>query len=305
MKKIIIFIISFLLCIFPIFASEYDSEGYERNETNNYGVNKKWKVKDDNLNNIINTPYVDVSKKIYDYADIFNEEDENELKSLIDGFISETGLDFALVSVNLPYTNDEDYNYTYDFYDYNDFGLNNKSYGGVLFFINVYENNRIYISSVFGEAQLYVNEENNDVILDNLFDYFKGGTYKEGVISYIHQFKNYYDRGYDEDAYYIDENGSLKKNYSLPYAGGIISGALVSLLSMLGLVKKNKMVTKASNANDYLVSSSIEYLNKTDNLVSTITTHHIITSDVSSVGGSSHSGFGSSGGGHISGGRNF
>ena len=79
-----------------------------------------------------------------------------------------------------------------------------------------------------------------------------------------------------------------------------MSGAFGTLLGMLGLVKKNKMVKKASNANDYLVKSSVEYLNKSDTMVSTITTHHRISSD---SGGGSHSGFGSSGGGHISGGR--
>ena len=111
-----------------------------------------------------------------------------------------------------------------------------------------------------------------------------------------------YDRGYDEEIYYIDEDGVLRENKPLNFLPSIISGGLVSLLTTLGLINKNKMVKKASNANLYLLDNSVEYLNKSDKLVGTITTHHRISTDSGGSGGS-HSSIGHSGGGHISGGR--
>ena len=307
MKKILFIIVSFAMLITPLYAQSIgiDTEGYERTEENNYGINKdKIKINDNNISEIRKTPYVDASKKIYDYADILSEEEESDLRSLIDGFVNETGLDFAFISVDFEYSrDDENDRYAYNFYDYNDFGLNNEYYGGIVLLRNKNEKDPYYTSYVFGEAQFYCGESRINELLDNLYPYFSNKNYKIGIENYLHQLKNYYDEGYDEDKYYLDENGSLKENYSLPYLPSIISGGLVSLLSVLGLVKKNKMVKKASNADDYLVKSSVQYINKTDTFVSTITTHHRISSDSGSHGGGSHSGFGSSGMGHIGGGR--
>ena len=306
MKKILLFIV-LMLFIIPVYAREigYNSDGYERNANNNYGVNKKIDINSNNKTNIMNTPYVDPSLKVYDYANVFSEEEKKEIKSLIDGFISDTKLDFVFVSIDMEYTNDEvNDDYANDFYDYNDFGINNEYYGGVVFLVNMYEKNKIYIASVIGEAQYYCNESRLDELLDDIFVYFRDSNYENGLTTFIHSFKKYYDKGYDSEKYYLDDKGVLKKKYSLPYFMSVLSGAFVSLLSVLGLAKKNKVVRVASDANDYLVKTSFNYLNMNDNLISSITNHHIITSTTSSTG-HSHSGIGSSGRGHISGGRHF
>ena len=304
MKKLLLTMIIFLILLTPIYADEIgsNSEGYVRSESNNYGVSKNIKVNSNNMSDIMKTPYVDPSKKIYDFADILTSEEETELKSLIDNFIKTTGLDFVFVSVDMYYYNDdENEKYAQDFYDYNDFGLNNDKNGGIVLYRNAYSSNPYYASVYTGEAQLYCNENCSDYILDEIYDNFHSNSYKNGITQFIHLFNTYYNKGYDTDKYYIDENGSLAEKKSLNFIPSIISGAIATIFGMLGLVKKNKMVRKASNANDYLVKSSIEYINKSDKLVSTITTHHRISSDSGS--GGSHSGFGSSGVGHISGGR--
>lgn len=304
MKKILLTIIMFLVLLTPIYAEERgsNSDGYVRNETNNYGVSKNISVNSNNMNDVLKTPYVDSSKKIYDFANILTNEEEYELKSLIDNIIKTTGLDFVFVSVDMYYyDDDENEKYAQDFYDYNDFGLNNDKNGGIVLYRNVYSSNPYYVSVYTGEAQLYCNEKCSDYILDEIYDNFHSGSYKNGIIQFINLFNTYYNKGYDKDKYYIDENGSLVEKKSLNFIPSIISGALATIFGMFGLVKKNKMVKKASNANDYLVKSSVEYINKSDVMVSTITTHHRISSDSGS--GGSHSGFGSSGVGHISGGR--
>ena len=305
MKKILFSI----LCLFMLLSSIYaenigtNSPGYERTESNNYGVNKKWDITDSNRNYVLNTPYVDASKKIYDFVDVITDSEESDLEATINGFIKETGLDFVFVSVDMPYTNDSDNeDYSADFYDFNDFGLNNKHYGGLIFVRNAYEVDPYYTITLFGEAQLYCTTTELDYLLDDIYDYVHSGDVKQATVFILNRFKQLYDKGYDEEKYYIDDDGVLREKYGIPYLTSIISGAITSLLAMLGLIKKNKMVTKASNANDYLVKPSVEYKDKKDIFVSTVTTHHI-RSDSSSGGGSSHSGFGHSGGGHISGGR--
>ena len=294
MKKILLCIFVFFLLIGNISASEmgHNSDGYERSESNNYGVNKKITITSSNMDNILKTPYVDASKKIYDFANILSDEDEKELNSLINGFIKDTGLDFVFVSVDFAYSSDsENEAYAQDFYDYNDFGMNLEHNGGIVLFRNAYSSDPYYANVLTGEAQLYCNIDCSDYLLDEIYDNFRSGNYRAGIEQYIHLYNTYYSKGYDEERYYIDENGSLRENKSLNFLPSIVSGAFATLLGMLGLVKKNKMVKKANNANDYLVKSSVEYIN----------THHRISSDSGS--GGSHSGFGSSGVGHISGGR--
>ena len=303
MKKIITFIILLFFVVIPVKADNlgHNSTGYERNESNNYGVNKDYKVNESNLEYVLRTPYVDANNKIYDFVDILTPEEENELKSIIDGFINETGLDFVFVSIDMPYTRDLDNDeYAEDFYDFNDYGINNKKYGGFILVRNNYENDPYYTISLMGEAKLYC--PNLDQLLSNIYEYFPSKRYKEAIVQTLHIFKGYYDKGYDEERYYLDENGDLKENKPLNFLPSAISGGIVSLLTMLGLVKKNKMVKKASNANLYLDETTVEYTDKSDVMVSTITTHHRISSD-SGSGGSSHSSIGHSGGSHISGGR--
>ena len=157
------------VCISFVNASNIgkNSNGYERKESNNYGINKKYQITDGNRDYIINTPYVNAKNKIYDFVDILSEEDEKYLKPLIDGFIKETGLDFVFVSIDMPYTDDSDNeNYGMDFYDFNDFGLDNDKYGGILLLRNNYQVDPYYTVVLTGEAQLYCSTSELDHLLD-------------------------------------------------------------------------------------------------------------------------------------------
>jgi hypothetical protein len=68
---------------------------------------------------------------------------------------------------------------------------------------------------------------------------------------------------------------------------------------MLIMIKKNKMVRKATTAGQYLNQGSINYTQKVDQFTHSHTTHYTVSS--SSGGGGSHGG--SSGFGHGGGGR--
>ena len=105
---------------------------------------------------------------------------------------------------------------------------------------------------------------------------------------------------------YVDKDGKLQKKYVAPIGIALGGGALVTLITMIVLVKKNKMVKKANAAVEYLDKSSVNYSVKTDQFTGTFTTRHRISSDSSGGGGGGHSSIGSSGGGHTGGsGRHF
>ena len=80
MKRIVRIIVLSLLLILPL-SLKAEVNLKERTESNNYGVNKKWKITESNINNIKSTKYVDSSEKIYDFSNVLNKEEKNELKS--------------------------------------------------------------------------------------------------------------------------------------------------------------------------------------------------------------------------------
>lgn len=283
-----------------------NTEGFERNENNNYGVNKKWEITSNRLNYILNTPYVDASLKIYDYSNIFTDEEEKELKILIDDFISKTNMDMVIVSDDIEYRYDsKNEEYAADFYDYNDFGINNTLYDGVILFRNTYENDPYFNVYTFGNAQLYFPYERCENMLDDIYPYYSSHDYMNGSKLFISDFLNYYNSGIPKDYkyYYVDEMGYLQKNFKPPFMLCGLLSAIITAITITIMAKKNKMVKIAKEANDYIDKNSINYKRRENLLINSFTTHHRISSDSSSGGGggfSSHSG--SSGGGHGGGG---
>ncbi len=280
---------------------------YDRTETQNYGVNKKWKITNKNKNNVLNTPLVDASEKVYDFADILSDSEEKYLKTKIDSFIEETNMDLVILTVNFPYTNaKENENYAADFYDYNDFGIDFDKYDGILLLRNAYSADPYYDMYMFGEAQLYYNEDRCDNILDSIFSNMKSGIYLNAMESFINRLKTYYNSGIPSDMadYYVDDMGYLRRRYIFPWTVAILVAGIGTAIIMYNLVNKNKMIRKAVQASDYLDKTSITYSIRQDVLIGSHTTHYTVSSSSggSGGGGSHHSSSGSSGGGHSSGG---
>ncbi len=307
MKKVLTFIFIFFIFISNVGAS---TQTYERNEQNNYGVNKKWKITDKNRYNVLNTPYVDASEKIYDFSDILTAKEEKELYELMEEFIDHTGMDMVFVSESLPWSSEAtNENYAADFYDYNDFGLNSKHYDGVILFRNTYSSDRYYGAYFFGETQLYVDQTREDKVLDDIYSYFTSDNYYDGIKLFIKEMTNFYDRGVVDKSEYIDSNGFVRVKTSARFGKALVTAIPFSLIAtviiILILVSKNKMVKVAYNAGAYLNTDSVSYTDKRDVFVSTHTTSytHSSSSGGSSGGGGSRSSSGSSGGGHSGGGR--
>ncbi len=297
-KQLIVITLCLLLNITTVFAS---TKTIERTEENEYGVNKHWNITNSNKQNIKKTPYVNANEKVYDYADILSEEEEKEVYEKINKFIKETHIDMVFVSIDMPYYNDkQNEDYAADFYDYNDFGIDFEHYSGILLLRNKYSSDPYFDMYTFGDAQLYFNQTRYDDILDTIYEYFyQDNNYPKGLEIFINKCKKYYDSGYASNYKYsyIDENGYIHQNYHVPYLACGIGASVITLITMLILVRKNKMVRKAITANEYLDKGSIKYTQSMDQFVRSHTTHYTVSS---SSGGGSHGG--SSGGGHSSGG---
>ena len=307
------FLFVFVICLFLNFSlvkaldiygvnySKSDVKVLERTEANKWGVNKHWNINSSNLNNVKSVPYVDVKSKVYDFADILTDTEEKQLYNKIQNFIEHSNMDMVIVTIDMSYTSDsKNEDFAADFYDYNDFGMSFDNYSGIVLLRNNYSADRYYDIYTFGDAQLYFNQSRYDDILDGIYSEMSGGKYLSGMSEFIDKCTDYYDRGY---AYqyrhaYVDNDGYIQYNFYVPIIPCSIGACVITLIVMLIMIGKNKMVKKAITATQYLDKNSINYTQHVDQFSHSHTTHYTISS--SSGGGGSHGG--SSGGGHSSGG---
>lgn len=301
---IFILFISIFFCFSNVSAEVIEKD---RSVEKNLGVNKHWTINDDNRDNVMNTPYVDASEKIYDFSDILTDEEESNLKDLINNYITHTNMDMVIVTVDLPYSYDsKNEEYAADFYDYNDFGLDFDKYSGVLLLRNTYESNPYYNVYMFGDAQLYYNFDRSEYMLDNIYYNLSHHYYYDGFSTFISNYLTYYNQGIPSDMkhYYVNEDGYLIEKFNPPYFLIFIGSTIISVISICVMVSKNKMVKVATKARDYLNKGTLEFTDSRDEFINSRTTSYVMSSSSggSGGGGGHRSSGGSSGGGHSSGG---
>lgn len=299
MKKFILSILLFFLGINVCNAVQT----YDRNTLDNYGVNKDIKITEKNLNNVLKTKAVDTDLKVYDFANILRDSEEEVLREMALDFYDETGFDLVIVTDSFYNQDDEDnFAYAQDFYDYNDFGIDDKYYSGVLIFRNAYPSYPYYNIRLFGEAQLYFSGRRTETILDNTSSLIAGKDYNGAFTKVINYLNEYYEDGISSEfkGYKINENGALVAPYRFPIFIALIVSFLFTYFYISHYVNKNKMVFKAKLAYDYLDKDSLRYKVKENKfLYSTTKTIHRSSSSGS---GGSHGSFGGSSGRSSSGG---
>ena len=301
MKKILVLIVSIIFSLNVVSAS---TNTIPRTDAD-LGVNKNWNITDYNIDNVKRTPRVDASEKIYDFAEIITDEEEKELYEKIQNYINKTNIDMVILTIDEAFSDTEIDEYAVDFYDYNDFGLNTAKYDGIIIVRNVNSFNRYFNIHSFGNAQLYYDYYTLENILDYIYDDIRSDNYLSGFSDFIEESERYYSRGANPN-YYVDDNGFIQKNppkYHLPLFTAVFISGIITLITMIVLVKKNKMIKKEKLATIYVDRNTIKYYNKIDRFLHSHTSSYTVSHNSSSGGGghsSSHSG--SSGGGHSSGG---
>lgn len=301
MKKSLKYIVLLLTLVMGISNVNASTTTFNRTK-DDLGVNKKWTIDENNIDNVYATPRVDASEKIYDYAGILSVSEESQLYESIKNYIKTSHMDMVILTVDLPYSDQQIEDYAADFYDYNDFGIDLDLYSGIIIVRNINSYNKFFNIYTFGNAQLYYPYLRCESILDNIYDDIYNENYLSGFSKFISQSGDFYNEGIPSNYsnYYVDDMGYLTKRYTIPWFLAFIISSVVTGVIMIILISKNKMVKKASVAKEYLDNSSVNYTNRNDQFISTHTTSYTVSSSSGGGGGGSHSG--SSGGGHGGGG---
>ncbi len=263
-------------------------------------------IKENNRSAILKTPCVDASLKIYDFADLLTDNDEEKLQTEALDFISKTNYDLAVVTI-LDNENKTTMEYADDFYDYNDFGFN-KTRDGVLILLDMMER-EVYISTTGNAILLYDDERIQDII-DYGFSELEIEDYYQALTNMVNGLVDYYDLGYPDSNQnlLIDEFGNPYYVRYIPYSLVFILSSIFTLIISLVFYFKSRLKIKKGDVISYLKSKDITLQN--DKLVNTIITHSprntsSNSSSSSSSGGGSSYHSSSSGSFHGGGGRHF
>ena len=309
MKKRFLGILITILTLFSPIISNASVTTYERNENEHLGIWESIEITPYRKDIILKTPKVDEKEKVYDFADLFTDEEEVLLYNKITEYINKHNMDLVVVTTtdnNKASAKD----YAYDFYDYNMFGKN-KFHDGILFLIDM-DTREIYFATS-GEAQIMYDDERIDDILDVVYSYVKDERYYDSIDKGIDKSSEFASSGIPSSNEYVrlDENGKpyVVKIRKVNWLVSIAVGLVLSLTITFITISRYKKIKLATDADGYLDKKKIVKGTFTDQFLTTHTTRTRIHTESSSGGGGSSGGSsissGSSGVSHGGGGRSF
>ena len=271
--------------IFSSYTSVFASTNTKKRTENDYLVPADVIVDQSNKTDVMETPAVDEKEKVYDFADLFTDTEENDIYLKINEFITTYDMDLAIVTIssNPKYSEVE---YADDFYDYNNFNDN-----GILFLIDM-DNRQIYMSTTGTAINMY-NDNRINYLMDSIYKYISIKSYSKGTLEYIKMLSSLASEGYPT-------GNEIYQSTSSKVLKSMFFSFIITVIVMVILISKNKLVRKASDAKEFLEKDSIKITQLGDILIDTHTETYRINNN-SNGGSSTHSSSSSrshGGGGH-------
>lgn len=178
---------------------------------------------------------VDLSLKVYDYANLLDESEERLLHKKATAYIDKTNFDMVIVTIS----NNERgsaANFASDFYDYNNFGFDDE-YSGILYLIDM-DNREVFID-VSGKAIDVYNDSTLDSMLDEIYEDVSNEDYYESCVSFINDASDNFSN--------IDVREN-KVNWGLSFI--VALGVPTLIVSVM--ISSHKTIKLAGAANDYI-----------------------------------------------------
>ena len=302
MRKVcylLLIVILFSFCTVPVSAS---TNTFSRTE-DNLLVSSDITVTSQNIDNILNTPAVDASEKVYDFAELLTLSEEEKLYHQVEQFMDSANLDLAIVTIseNNKLNARE---YADDFYDYNGFGTDSE-HSGVLFLVDM-DTREIYMSTTGKAISLY-SDYRIDMTLDAISQEFSNQNYYQGITKFVTILKNYDTIGLPsnkDSKYAIGDDGEVYREFPWLIVLGVPFAITAIVIGVM--IHKNKLV-RATSSREYLDKDSLKINTVSDRLIftNTVAVPRSTGSSGSSSGGGSSRHSGSSGRSHGGGGHRF
>lgn len=211
MKYIKLLIISIFVFFISISVSA-STKTYTRTK-DKLLIPSKVKVTSANVDEILKTPAIASKEKIYDFANVYSEEEEKKLYDKVVEYMNLTDIDLAIVTTrDLNGIKDVE-KYSYNFYKYNSF----KEEGVILvIYINQYSFD-LYMNVLGNDdsfKEIYTKKNINDS-LAYISTFFVNNYYYTGTDKYIGLLKGYYKRAGGRSNRKVAKNTSISEK-SIP-----------------------------------------------------------------------------------------
>ena len=304
MRKVCYLLFSFGIFFLSFISVQASVNTYTRTDSD-YLVPDYIDVTGSNRDNVLSTPAVDATEKVYDFADLLTDSEEKKIYQQATKFIKKTDLDLAIVTVS-DYTKTDcngDCTRTYadDFYDYNEFGIGSR-HSGVLFLVDM-KTRTIYMTTT-GDAMDMYSDYRIEQIMDAIYQDFSNQNYYTGITKFMTILENYDTIGVanSKDSHYeISDDGRIVRD--IPWLILIGGPLLITGIVMAIMISRNKLVRVATSSREYLDKKTLQTNIVKDRFVHTHTSKTPIYHSSGSSGGGGHSG--SSGVSHGGGGHRF
>lgn len=289
-KKIKIVLGLAISLVIIMFSNSYATSIYYSDEATYTDDSSTYNSNTNSQKAKVNTPVVDATKKIYDYANLITKDEEEALYNKVQEFINKYDMDMAIVTIN---SNPKSSSMAYadDFYDYNNFGKGtNKT--GLLFLIDM-QNRNMWISTTGDAINIYTDSRIN-TILDYTYDKISNEDYNGCAEQFI-----------DKASYFANKGltgGSKVLTVPKMICNSLIFAGIVTIVFICIGLATHRKPKKKKEASNY-ITQPLKLSNKSDTFLDKHVSKVKIETSSSSGGSSTHSG--SSGTSHGGGGRSF
>lgn len=242
MKYIRYIVLSFVMFFIFTINTSASTNTYTRT-SDNLLIPSDVVVDSNNINNIMKTPSVSSSEKLYDFADLLTDSEEEKLIKRINKYVNSSTIDVAIVTTNdlLGFSIDD---YAYNFYDYNDFMKD-----GIVFVIYIGGNEpEIYMGNS-GDTEGKVFTIYTDYWINQILDYvykdIKVGKYYSACNKYVDSLDALVDVERNGN-YRMDGNGNLIKN--IPWVEIVVLSLTLTFIIIVIIYSKAMSMKKLSYA---------------------------------------------------------
>lgn len=192
-----------------------------------------------NMEEVLRVPSVDSKAKVYDFADLLSDAEETKIYIQLNEYINNTGLDAAIVLTNdlCGFAMND---YTYNFYDYNDFKDD-----GIVFVIYVsgtdksifMGNNGPRTSEVF---TAYTDSRVSEILKYVYQNYIEKSDYVGACENYITLVDGFYVKSFG--TYRVGDDGDIVEEF--PWVAVILISIAISFIIVVLVITKYQRIEK-------------------------------------------------------------
>lgn len=242
MRYIKLFVFSSIL-FFMFTLNCFASDKTYTRTNDNLLVPKDVVVDDSNREDILKTPAVSSREKIYDFAKVLTDEEEDKIYKRVNYYIDSSDIDMVIVTTkNLCGFSVADY--TSNFYDYNDF-LDT----GVIFVIYINDSeDEIFMYNIGDKpSSIYYDSRIHD-ILKYVYKDISTKNYYKAIDNYTVILQGFYNREEKGNGNYsINENGEFVKD--IPWVEIIVLAIALTFIIIMIFIYKINGNNRLNNSN--------------------------------------------------------